>query len=207
MHHGRHVEAHHLFVNWIPVAVGQRRVCPIATCRIRIQVAANKPETLDAPPKFRNAIGRRNTGRLRELTDSHKIVWKERADPVDQIVADFSPGQTRLLVPQMVSHLAGDWRKQGEIAAAFYLEFQLPTYDGDPDFVVCNYEISFLRRFQRIVNRFQLSLAPCMKSLWRCCEMSVTVNNHWLPPAFICYLSPTSFRDRRTAHRWTCAEA
>src|SRR3989338_10274204 len=180
--------------------VRQQRVLPIAARRIGIQVAADKPECFDAQPKLGNAVGRRYTGRLRELANTHEIVRKERADAMDQIVAELGPGQTGLLIAEMVGHLAGNRRKQGEVAAAFSLQLQLPPFNGGPNFVISDYEIGFLRRFQGIADRFQLLLAPRMKGLWRRCEMSVTVNNHWsVCGGFLC--DPTSLRDRRKIGR------
>ena len=46
--HRRHVELDHLFVERIPVLVGERRRGPVAAGRIGVQVAADEPELVDA---------------------------------------------------------------------------------------------------------------------------------------------------------------
>ena len=46
--HRRHVELDHLFVDRIPVAVGQRRASPAAAARIGVEVAADEAELVDA---------------------------------------------------------------------------------------------------------------------------------------------------------------
>ena len=46
--HRRHVELDHLFVERIPLPVGQRRRGPVAARRIGVQVAADEAELVDA---------------------------------------------------------------------------------------------------------------------------------------------------------------
>src|SRR5207244_13554859 len=73
-------ELDHLLVEGVPPLVGQRWVLPVPARRIRVQVAANEPEFLDAALELCDAVGRRHARGLRQdrkstrLNSSHQII-------------------------------------------------------------------------------------------------------------------------------------
>ena len=76
--HRRHVELDHLLVERIPLAVGQRRVGPVAARRIGVQVAADEAELLDAALELGDAVRGRDAGRLRQLADADEVLGVQR---------------------------------------------------------------------------------------------------------------------------------
>ena len=54
--HCWHVQLDHLFVQRVPVAVGQWRFLPVTAGRVWAQVAADKAELVDAPFQFWDAV-------------------------------------------------------------------------------------------------------------------------------------------------------
>src|ERR1700732_2980753 len=48
VNHGGDIELYHLFVERVPEAVGERRIAPMPTRRVRIQVAADEAELFHA---------------------------------------------------------------------------------------------------------------------------------------------------------------
>src|ERR1700730_2569003 len=48
VNHGGNFELSHFFVEWIPEAVGERRIAPMAARGIRIQIAADESELFHA---------------------------------------------------------------------------------------------------------------------------------------------------------------
>ena len=85
--HRRHVELDQLLVERIPVPVGQRRRRPVAARRIRIQIAADEAELVDAALELLDAVGERVARRLRQLADADEVLREQRADAMNQIVA------------------------------------------------------------------------------------------------------------------------
>jgi hypothetical protein len=83
VHHCWDVETYHLFIKRIPIAVGERRILPVATRWIRIQITAYEPEFFHASPKLWNAVTWRDTWGLGELTDTNEIVGEKFADAMN----------------------------------------------------------------------------------------------------------------------------
>ena len=55
VHHRGHVELHHLLVELVPPAVGERRCGPVAAGRVGVEIAADEPELRDAALKLLDA--------------------------------------------------------------------------------------------------------------------------------------------------------
>jgi hypothetical protein len=55
VNHGRNVELDHRFVERVPPAVGQRRLLPVPARGIRIQIAADESQLVDAALELGNA--------------------------------------------------------------------------------------------------------------------------------------------------------
>ena len=88
VHHRRHVQLDHLFVQRIPVPVGERRRVPVPAGGVGIEVAADEAQFLHAALELRGAVGRRHARRLRQLADADEVLGIQPADAMDQIVAD-----------------------------------------------------------------------------------------------------------------------
>ncbi len=56
MHHGRHLELHHLLIERVPVPVGERGRVPVAAGWIRIEVATDEAELVHAALELGNAV-------------------------------------------------------------------------------------------------------------------------------------------------------
>ena len=54
MHHGRNIELDHLFEERVPTPVRERRRCPVAAGRVRVEIAAHKAELEHAALELRN---------------------------------------------------------------------------------------------------------------------------------------------------------
>src|SRR3569833_1390472 len=62
VHHCGHVELNHLFVQRVPVPIGERRRVPMSARRIGIQIAANESQFLHTPFELRGAVDRWDSG-------------------------------------------------------------------------------------------------------------------------------------------------
>ena len=104
MNHRRHIQLHHLFIERVPVAVGERWGSPVAAGRIRIQIAPNKAQLLHAALEFSDAVAGWDSRRLRQLANADEIFRIQRADAMDQIVAVRGPVQAGGGVADVVGH-------------------------------------------------------------------------------------------------------
>src|SRR5262245_43109199 len=125
VHHGWHVEFHHLFVELVPPPVGQRRRGPVAARRIGIEVAAHETEFLHAAFELSDATIRGYARRLRQLAYADEVVGIERADAVDHLIAQLRPSQAHVVIADVMTHAHGARRKDGEVGTAFALELEL----------------------------------------------------------------------------------
>jgi hypothetical protein len=103
---------------------------------VRVQVAADEAEFLHAALEFRDAVGRRDAWRLRQLADGREIRRVEGADAVDQLVALARPGFTDLHVADMVLHGACARRKEREVRAALALHPELRAFQRIADLLI-----------------------------------------------------------------------
>src|SRR6516165_6411589 len=111
MDHGRNVVLDHLLVYRIPVAVRHWRVLPIPAGRIWVQVDADKPVFVDATVDLGKAVSRRDTRTLRQHRHAYKVLRKQRADAVDQLIASAGPGFAGSRIAQMMTHAGGARRE------------------------------------------------------------------------------------------------
>ena len=107
MDHRRYIQLDQFFIQRIPVAVGQRWIGPVTAGRVRIQVAADEAVFLHAAFELGNAVFRTHAGALRQLTHADEVFREQRADAVDQFVADVSPQCAGGGIADVMAHAAG----------------------------------------------------------------------------------------------------
>ncbi len=178
VHHGGHIQLHHLFVERIPVAVSERRRSPVAPRRIGIQVAADETELVYAALQLLDAIFGRNAGRLRQLAHADEVTRVQRADAVNQIVALLRPVQAGGRVANMMRHGRSARRKNGDIRAALALQLELRAFQAFADLVVADVDGALGTRLRWIFERRKLGIAIVLKRLGRGGVVAVTIDNH-----------------------------
>ena len=176
--HRRHVERDHRFVERVPVAIGERRRGPVTARRIRVQVAADEAELVDAAFELANAVVRRYARRLRQLADADEVVGIQRADAVDQIVAVLRPVQAGGRVADVMPHPRGARGKDRHIRAALALQLQLRPLEALPDLVVRDRNRAFLTRLRRVLERGDLRVAVRLQRLRRRRVVTVAIDDH-----------------------------
>src|SRR5690348_2958989 len=112
------------------------------TGRVGVEVAADEPQLAHTALQLRGTVRGRNTGRLRQLTDSDEILRIQTADAVYQIVAHLRPAQAGGLIANVMCHRGSTRREDREIRTAFALQFELGLLEAVPDLVVADAERS-----------------------------------------------------------------
>jgi hypothetical protein len=77
---------------------------------------------------------------LRQLAHADEILRVERADAMDQIVADLRPFQAHALVADVMAHAGSARREDRDIGAALALQLELVLLDAFADFVVGDFQ-------------------------------------------------------------------
>ena len=178
MHHRWHFELDHLLVERIPPPIGHRRVLPVAAGRVRVEIAADETQFLDAALEFFDAVGRRHARRLRQLADADEIVRIKGAEAVDEVVRDLRPQRAGGRVADMMGHARCARREDGEIGAALALQFQLRVLDALPQLVVTDLEARPARRLRWVLDPGDLFLAPVMELCGLRRVVPVTIDDH-----------------------------
>ena len=114
VHHGRHVQFDQLFVNGVPILIGQRRRGPMTTRRVGVEVGTDKAHVGTAL-QFAHAAGQRRAWRLRQLADTHEVLRVQAHATLDQVVANLRPLQTGGLGADVVRHGRRARRKDGQV--------------------------------------------------------------------------------------------
>ena len=177
MHHRRHIQLHHLFVQWIPPLIGERRRIPMTAGRVRIQIAADEAKFVDAALKFPSAVFGLHSRRLRQHANSREVVRIKRADAMNEIVAEPRPLQAGLFVADVVRHGGGARRKNSQIRAPLALKLQLRVFQAFTNLIVA--DIWSCRGTQPgILDPGDLALAPGFH-FFRCGRVvTVAVDDH-----------------------------
>src|ERR1700677_3697313 len=90
-HRGR-IEFDQLFVDRIPIGIRERRIGPVATGWIRVEVHSDKSMVSNASLEFGDAVLGGYARALRQHSRADKIPGKQLADPMDEFVAGRGPG-------------------------------------------------------------------------------------------------------------------
>src|SRR5262249_5897368 len=158
--------------------VGERRILPVASGWIGIQVAADEAVLLHAALELGNARRRRHARRLRQLADADEVVRVERAAAMHQLVADLAPDAARLGVADVMRHRARARWKGRKVRCPAALELELRALQALPDLIVGDVERALARRLRGILERLHLQLAPCLHLGGRGRVVAVAVDDH-----------------------------
>src|SRR6516164_2245664 len=177
MDHRRNVVLDHLLIDRIPVAVAERRVLPMAAGGIGVQIDPDKPVFIDAAVDLGDTVLWRDARTLRQHRYTDKVLRKQRADPVDQLVAGAGPGFAGRRIAQVVAHAGGARRKDRQIGAALALHFELTTLDRLADLVVGDARAR-RRRLADLV-RLDLLAPPALMLAGGSGVVAVAIDDHW----------------------------
>src|SRR5664279_3280650 len=115
MDHRRHAQFAQYLIKGIPMLVGQRRIGPVSAGWIGIEIDRDKAQLLNYSPELGDAIFRRNTGMLWELSDGCEIVRQQAAHAMDQIIRYDCPFQTSFLASDMMGHTGRPRRENRQV--------------------------------------------------------------------------------------------
>lgn len=103
---------------------------------IGIEIATDETKLRDATHQFINAIVRAPAGRLRKLANTNKIIRKQAADAMNEIIAVAAPGSADVAISKVVAHCGRLRREDGQVDAALSLDSKLSGFDAFADFIV-----------------------------------------------------------------------
>ena len=165
--HRRHAELAHLFVERIPIAVGEARAVEKAAARVGIQVAADEAELLDAAHELAHRGVDRRARRLRQLRDADEVLRIQLREPIDQIVAMLRPRFARRRVAEVMTHPARARAEDRDVGAALALQLQLRALDALAQLVVADFQRALLRLMLRILLEIRFLLVAIVAELFR----------------------------------------
>ena len=113
--HRGDVVLNHLFVDGVPVAVGQWGAGPVATAGVGVEVDADHAVLGHTLVDLGHAGFGVDTGRLRQHGRADEVVGEQLAHAVAQLVADRSPGGRDIEVANVVGHEAGTRAEDGQV--------------------------------------------------------------------------------------------
>ena len=182
MDHGGHVQFAQLLVEGIPIAVSQGWAVPVAAAGVRVQVAADEAELINAPLQFRDAVAQRRTGGLRQLRHAHEVARVEPCDAVDQFVAMLGPVFGGVGVADVVPHPAGPGREDGEVRAPLRLHPELVALQAVTDLLVGDVDKALGTGIHGILRQPRFLGVPVLSQrVWRGGVVAVAVDDHDAP--------------------------
>ncbi len=128
MDHCRHIKFNQFFIEWIPVTVAQTRSDQYPPVGSGLRLQPIKP-ILVTHRQVPAMLAVRSVPALRQLTDRNEILREQITHPADEVILLFRPYARRAGITDMVSHPVCPRRKNGQISAAFLLQFQLIAGD------------------------------------------------------------------------------
>src|SRR5271155_3938106 len=145
---------------------------------IRIQVAADESQFIDAALELRGAVDRRYSRRLRQLADSDEVVGIQAADSMNQIVAGLRPAAAGRLVADMMGHGRRARRENREVGAACTLQFELCVLQAVADLIVADDARGAQRHVDAGLEPRNLFIAKLLQRRGRRGVVAVTIDDH-----------------------------
>ena len=139
-----------------------------------------KPSSLTQRSSSPTAVLRRHARRLRQLAHADEVLRIERADAMDQIVADLRPFEADALVADMMPHAGGTRREDRQIGAALALQLELVLLDAFADLVVGHFQRGARRHCRLVlgVGGRGLLLAEAMEVFGLGRVVAVAIDDH-----------------------------
>ena len=183
MHHRGYVPLHHLLVDRVPPAVGQRRARPMAAGRVGVEIDGDEAVVPDTRLKLGNAGLRLDARALRQHRRADEMVGKQFRDAEAELVADRGPGRAHGEIADVMGHEAGAGAEDRQIAAALPHQAQLIRFDQLAKFVVADREVRDLGRLGGVLDTGDLPVAPRLQGLGGGRIMPVAIDDHgaWPP--------------------------
>ena len=185
MDYRRHFELAQLFIDRVPVPVGQRRVFPPAARRVGVEVDADETQLGHDAFELGDAVLGRHARKLRQLADGGEIAGQQGADAVDEVVGNRRPLKADRLGADVMRHAAGARREDREIAAAFLLELELRLDALDQHFVA-DPEIGRGGLAGGIGQPSELLVAEQLERLRLGRVMAVDIDDHGMTAFWLC---------------------
>src|SRR5215475_4341650 len=131
-----------------------------------------------------------------QLAHADEIVRIERADAMDEVVADLRPYAAGLRRADVVRHAGGARREDGDVGAALALELELGLFQAVADLVVADSEVGRRGAARCIGEAGELAIPEQLQLARRRRVMAVAVDDHVLEPLLA-----------EEAPPWTCPVA
>ncbi len=137
-----------------------------------------KPSSLTQRSSSATRVLRRHARRLRQLAHADEIRRIERADAMDEVVADLRPFAAHALVADVMAHAGGARREDGEVGAALALQLELRAFEALPDLVVGDLQRAAQRRRGLALDRLGLLLAEAFQVVGLGGVVAVAIDDH-----------------------------
>ena len=172
--HRGHIEFDHLFVERIPICVGQWRRCKMSAAGVGVEVTAYETH-VDAALQFGDAALHVCCWRLRQHANRRKDIGIQLGAAFDKVVIGARPGGRDTLITDMRCHRGRTRRENRHIRRAFFQQTDLVRFQGFTNFIIGNSRI-----WRGRLAGFEcgdLCLPPCVMH-GRCGGvMAVAINN------------------------------
>ncbi len=146
--------------------------------RIRIQVAADESQFIDAALELCGTVDRRHSRRLRQLADTDEVVGIQAADSMNQIVAGLRPAAAGRFVADMVGHGRRARRENRQVGAACALQFQLRVLQAVADLIVADDARGGQRYVDAGLEPGNLFIAKLLQRSGRRRVVAMTIDDH-----------------------------
>ena len=144
---------------------------------VRVEVASDEAEFVDAAIQFLDARFRFHAWRLREHTDAHEIIGVKATHAMNEVVAEPRPISAGLGVTDVMGHRGRTGRENGEVGATLALQFELGVFEAFPDLVIADaWPLGRVKR--RVFEAGDLALAISLQFFRSGRVVTVTVDDH-----------------------------
>src|SRR5262249_5557883 len=120
----------------------------------------------------------RHARRRRHWAHADEIGGIDRADALDHLVAYLRPGQTHVVIADMVAHAHGARGEDGDVGPALALKLELRALEALADLVVGNLQRRLGRLLRRLLDVLDLLLAPSQQVFRLGRVMAVAIDDH-----------------------------
>ena len=161
MHHRRHVQLDHLFVERIPVLIGQRRRGPVAARRVGIQVAADEAELVHAALQLLDDILEAARPATAAAGTHPRNCWDRACKRDESDRCSAAPIGAGRRGADVMRHRGRARRKYRHVGTALALQLELRAFEALPNLIVTDVDAAVVRR---CVGSFSAAICASRKS-------------------------------------------